>query len=293
MFILPELHDSYKSHVSIGTSHLRDKKVAVVGIAKNVGDTLYNCLNQLKIKCRKLSCFIYENNSADNTKDLIKHYSETSHHFDNFTFLSEDIDLYGYEADKQNNSRSPKRLQVLSYARNICKDFIKNTYSDYDYVIVVDMDFTHFLLNGIYNSFGWISENIDSIDAMAGFSYVKVYRPNPDNPSITEEHLSNYDSWAYRHTWWEDLSKRYILKKDNPFTLDPMLWFAVWSPLIGSKPFKVNSAFGGACIYKTSKYLIGQYDDYDCEHVTFHRSINYESDNFNLYVNPSQLMMLN
>lgn len=291
MQILPEFQKEYNSKVDLGKKYLNNKKVIVSGLVKNSEAKIVSCLNQLSNiadNSSALSCFLYENNSTDNTKEILNTYSETNNKYDNFNFYSEDISLPNIP-----HGRSSNRLKVLSYARNICKDFIKNTYLDYDYVVVVDMDFVSISLDGIYNSFGWFAQQQEQIDAMAGFSFITVQRPNPDNPSLIENHLSNYDSWAYRHNWWEDLTKRFMLdNKTQAFTFDPMLWFSAWTPLVGACPIRVNSAFGGCCIYKTNQYVSGQYEDYDCEHVTFHKSLYFDS-NFNLYVNPSQIMMLN
>lgn len=295
MFILPEFQETYTSKVEAGKKFVNNKKICIVGTIRDAEKTVYSCLNSLKIECSKLSCFLYENDSVDNTKSLLEQYKTDQNTFDDFTYISDHIQFLDQNQQNINvpNNRSNLRLKILSYARNICKDFVKNTYADYDYIIVADMDYKFLSINGLYNSFGWISENKSDIDAMAGFSFIKVQRPNPNNPSLTEEHLSNYDSWAYRQNWWEDLSKRFALNKDNPFTMEPMLWFNAWIPLIGAMPIKVNSAFGGCAIYRTDKYLMGQYEDYDCEHVCFHKSINFVTDNFNMYANPSQIMMLN
>jgi hypothetical protein len=48
----------------------------------------------------------------------------------------------------------------------------------------------------------------------------------------------------------------------------------------------MNSAFGQLAVYETHYYLLGTYSGTDCEHVTFHRSIN-EQAYFEFGLNPS------
>ena len=70
-----------------------------------------------------------------------------------------------------------------------------------------------------------------------------------------------------------------------------MYWFQWWLPIPGSPPIKVNSAFGGCCIYKTDKYLSGRYNGSNCEHVTLHGDIFVNNEGqFNLFANPSMVM---
>jgi hypothetical protein len=71
-----------------------------------------------------------------------------------------------------------------------------------------------------------------------------------------------------------------------------MLWFGFWIPPKGSAPIKINSGFGGMAIYKTKFYLIGNYSGVDCEHVTFHYDIVNKNSKFNLFLNPSQVMLM-
>ncbi|NBQ17257.1 hypothetical protein EBU24_03000 [bacterium] len=101
--------------------------------------------------------------------------------------------------------------------------------------------------------------------------------------------LWNYDSWACRMSWWTNLQTYNI--SNFPQT-DPMLWFGFWIPPKGSAPMKINSGFGGMTIYKTKFYLIGNYSGVDCEHVTFHYDIVKKNSKFNLFLNPSQVMLM-
>ena len=123
---------------------------------------------------------------------------------------------------------------------------------------------------------------------MAGIAYEIKYQkykdPSDKSGYISVPYLWNYDSWAFRFNLWDDTQLYY-----KAYFRDPMTWFGLWQPPIGSDIIPVYSAFGGSCIYRTPKYIKGNYEGPDCEHVNFHKSmLDY---NFALYMNPSQFMV--
>jgi hypothetical protein len=181
--------------------------------------------------------------------------------------------------------KDPERIKALAEYRTKVQEYIRTNWSDYDYVILIDTDFVDFSAYGLLNTFGWLTNN--NIDAMAGFSY--TFKPL----TITGHYaynIWNYDSWAYRESWWRDLELEPVYSSLQNYP--KMLWFGLRVLPKGVFPTKINSAFGGMVVYKMKDYLIGEYDHYDCEHVTFHRSISTKNKSFNLFINPSQIMLL-
>jgi hypothetical protein len=274
--ILPEFEEEYNKNIEIGGEFLSNKKIAILGLVRDVDSVLghnIKYINQLSSMCERVSYFIYENDSIDNTVVVLK---EINKNITNFHYISEQLSLKKYGQVKTKN-----RVTNLAKHRNLCLEYAKNNFQETDFIIVLDLDFRWANIEGILNSFGLISKT-NQIDGMAGFSF--EIKPNPFSPQ--KNMLWNYDSWAYRGNWWDDLHKH--INKYNG--LDPMIWFGFWQPVIGSCPIQVNSAFGGCCIYKTNKFLIGKYEDYDCEHVCFHKYLA-ERCSFKLFVNPSQIML--
>jgi hypothetical protein len=174
-----------------------------------------------------------------------------------------------------------ERTNALAEYRNRLKDYVKQHLADYDFIIVSDMDFVDFSDLGCYNSFGWLARHPDTIDAVAGnsFEYKNVTLAN-------QKSLWNYDSWAFRYTWWNQLP---VL---DSMTYNGMLWFGFFIMPVGSPIIPVNSAFGGMTIYKTNQFIQATYDGYDCEHVCFHYSLKQNIPSFQLVLNPSQIMLL-
>jgi len=267
----------YKKYVSEGIEFAKDKKIIVAGLCRSAEEYLSNNINFLDSYISKLfqdyRILLFENDSIDNTKQIL---SELSNNNEKIITLSKDFNRPQFGTVK-----SKDRIDALAEYRTIIQSYIKDNYSDYDYVILVDTDFLDISIAGLLNSFGWISTT--NIDAMAGFSY-----------SFKNVHgryfIWNYDSWAYRENWWEDLESHpdYTEVQQYP----AMTWFGYKIHRRGSPPIKVNSAFGGSCIYKMSDYLLGAYSSTDCEHVTFHKSILDKNPKFNLSVNPSQIMLV-
>lgn len=272
-FILPEFIKDYHATIEQGKLHLKQKKIIITGLTRNNEKKLEKNIRDLQKLSDDVKFFIYENDSSDKTKNLLKAIKKDNANFD---YLSEDLQLKSFGQVKD-----LERTNNLSLHRNKCVNHIKKYHKDTDYTVVIDLDFDSISLNGIFHSFGKLREN-KNIHAIAGFSY--EIKDTKNNDKI----LWNYDSWAFRLNWWEDLQKYYLHYKT-----DPMYWFGLFKPPIGSDLMPVNSAFGGCGIYKTNIFIKGNYSGEDCEHVTFHKSLKNKIKNFQLFVNPSQIMMLN
>lgn len=269
LIILPEFQEDFHEKENKGKEIAKTKNIAIIGLCRNVADKLQKNIKTLNgMDTNSTSFYIYENDSDDGTPEILEN-------------LSQNIDL-NYKSEKlyriqYGPVKSAQRTSNLAEYRNRCLEYAKENFADKDYIVVMDLDFVDFSTAGFYHSLCHL-EN-DDVDAMAGFSY----EPKSMNDAVF---AWNYDCWAFRWYNWED---QQLYFKETKF--NSMLWFGFWQPNIGSPPLKVNSAFGGSCIYKTDKYLNGHYTGEDCEHVTFHKSLKENNDKFQLYVNPAQTML--
>jgi hypothetical protein len=262
-----------------GEKYLQNKRITIISLARNIDNHIntniplvYNFLTDLGIVCNWI---IFENDSIDNTKISLQNLSKKN---TNIHVISENLSREHYGPVK-----STERIQALSEYRNKAQKYANNISSDF--VLVLDLDFIDINLEGILNSFGWLSID-DNIHAIAGNSF--EYKKGLTSSDPNAYNLWNYDSWAFRNNWWTDLHNSRPAPNN---TIDPMLWFGLWIPPTGSRPIKVNSAFGGSCIYRSNIYFKGNYDYQDCEHVCFHYSLSKVSNNFTLVLNPSQQML--
>lgn len=280
--ILPEFEQLYFDKIELGKNFIKDKKIIILGLVRNLENSLYDnivSISTISKYCSNISFFLYENDSIDNTANVLK---KCKSEIKNFNYLSDTLNLRSFDhktIESKLELKSIERTLNLAKHRNMCLSYLRDKHDKFDFVIVMDMDFEKFSLDGILNSFGWFSENY--ADALVGTSLQFKHL-------FTSEHkdLWNYDCWAYRGSWWEDLQKY-----SNHHSYDPMLWFGFWQLPIGSKPIQVNSAFGGIGIYKTEDILSVEYDGYDCEHVCLHKNLKDKYPNYKLCINPSQLML--
>jgi hypothetical protein len=263
-----EFKNNYIANINAGIDAACKTSINIVCLARNLGNCLFRNLSivedHIAKKFKNYNIFVYENDSTDNTVEELYRYKQTSNRF---SFFSENRNVRHLPL-----SKSKERTENLAYCRNQCVSFVKNQELT-DYTIVLDIDFIGLHVDGLFNSFGILTKD-NQIHAMAGNSF--LYQKHPTQEGYV---LTNYDSWAFRHNWWLDYQGE-------------MFWFLHWKPPIGSAPFRINSAFGGACIYRTVDYLKGTYHGNDCEHVEFHKSLHSNIKNFNLFINPSQLILM-
>ena len=272
----PILEIPYNNTIKTGKEILKGKKVVFSMLTRNTGKILEKNINKIiqmiDWYVEEWKFVIYENDSTDNTKEVIAKLAQKQPF--SFIYKTETHDRKQYSQTKE-----PERIKALAEYRNINLEFIKNNLPEYDYVVVCDSDFVDFSEDGFFHSIG-ILEN-SNISAICGNSFqLKIMN------KVMK--LWNYDCWAYRNTWWQDLNST-----KNPYIDDKMLWFGFWILPVGSAPSVVNSAFGGMAIYYKDVYIQGKYDSLDCEHVMFHWDLTRKIENFSLALNPSQIMLMN
>lgn len=260
-----EFIDEYFNRIDHGKEKAKNTTIGIFGIARNLGKRCVKNLNKVLSfgqNFKDCSFFIYENDSKDETNTRINDWSKNK---DNVIFLSEKLGERYMPL-----SKSHTRTNNLARCRNVCKKLAIDKNYKFDYALVIDLDFIDVSTNGLFNGLSYIN---NSINAVCGNSF---FEKEFDGG---KKMITNYDSWAYRHTWWMD-------KQES------MLWFQFWLPPVGSPPIMVNSAFGGSCWYQSEYFLSGEYSGGDCEHVNFHKDIKQKNPQFHMYLNPSQIMLV-
>lgn len=139
--------------------------VIICGVVKNAATHLKKNMDmalQLGSKCTTFKIVIYENNSSDATKSILSDYSTHP----NFKIIMEDISaedikrnssIWAYTA--VTGSDHPCRMEQIAHARNRLIDEIKqDSYTDFNYVVMIDFDAQYFLIDGILNSLQLVQE---------------------------------------------------------------------------------------------------------------------------------------
>lgn len=212
----------FMSNVQVFSATISEK-VLICGICRNIEDAIPNTIRSIQELGSQFSDYrviIYENNSTDNTKSLMRDWAKKDSHL---IYISEQ--LSSRRLAKESSMQINNRYEKIARARNIVLDVaMKKSFDDYKYVIWADLDFLE----------PWdIASTVDTIlhpqqewDAVLAYgAYDLLALRSPELPIGFE---------LVGATYWKQLDE---LKQQ--FILDPN---GPWK--------KVYSAFGGMGIYK-------------------------------------------
>jgi hypothetical protein len=240
----PEFADDYREMCKRGREIAAETSVAFVFLARNAMPWLPRTLDMLEqtAACFKSwSAFAMENDSADETKDVLAAWQDGQQRH---------ASLNNYGRPHLNFTKVQARTHALAQYRNACVQFVKNGELP-DHVIVFDADpFGGWSIDGVMNSVGHISSG--KWWGLASYSWCEM---RTNDGSVVPAH---YDAWACRWTWWQERSHD---------------WFFMYHPPVGSRPVEMNSAFGQLAVYDGKHFVRGVYSGDTCEHVPYHRSI--------------------
>lgn len=230
-------------------------KAVFVGCAKDIEKELHHSLKDMVRLANEFEDYvilIYENDSSDKTVSVIREFSKKNAKVK----LISETHVPG------------TRTQRLAHGRNILLAMAKTHYSNYDFLVMMDMDYTR--------------SNTESI--------LKVAETMPvDYSGVTAVSRNTYyDWWAFRST---DLQLNYDCHKDKPLQEQHgncQTWKSQYGHELNKKLRKVESAFNGIGVYRLSnippeaKYVGETIDGKEvCEHVSFNSYLK------NLYVDPN------
>lgn len=259
----PEYADDYQKAVDIGRETAKDLDAVIVGIARNAMPVLINTLAlaaEVAKGFRSAAMYVFENDSADQTTDVLKNVAQ-SHPW----FFSEHETLGGIDS----RGFEPERTQRLAYCRNKCLEWVRSHAAKTAWTIVLDLDPARgFSVDGVFNSIAQLGRlSLANFPAKpGGMASYSLFR--------TPQGVAHYDAWAARPpSWWRDR------RNEIGFT-----WFSSFLPPVGSPPCPMNSAFGGLAVYRTEAFLAGGYSGEDCEHVPHHRRMRQAG--YQMYLNP-------
>ena len=244
------------------------EKVLICTVVKNVEATIRKNI-QLAIKTgqyfSQYHIIIYENNSQDNTKAILKHIDHP-----NVSITSEDISQNEFlHIQKQYNDThngALTRIEQICFARNKVLQAINTpTYDHFTHVIWIDMDAKNWSIKGVLDSF----EKQDIWDVVYGASYQKYY----DYFALRIQHnsLLNLGTEIMGEKWWHELNKIQLqfnvkkpfqpqIKITTPITKQKNTYQLIQKKLVSFIPLEntektqgllpVLSAFNGIGIFK-------------------------------------------
>ena len=261
-----EFLDLFRDVRDEGSRWADDAKIVVCGMARNIGGILpvtFHRLGNIVELFRDYALVIVENDSTDNTKQLLADFAKDNRH--HVTISSTD---YGWE---HLHGFEPTRVQRYATLRNQFREIARDKHPDADVVLVVDMDlWGGWSLDGLLNGCGWL-QRYKHAACMASTSLFE-HRFFSEGPG-----WGHYDTWALRIYGWKHRLAA---------------WKTLWVPPPGHEPIPVCSAFGGAALYRPEAFYKHAYAsiDGDIEHSGLHSSM--AADGWSIYLNPAQRSLM-
>ena len=212
-------------------------KIAFIGIVKD-GES-YIQKNIEYVHTLGHDIYIVENNSKDDTKNILKHLEQRGTVKKNITLDLDNTSALDLCYNESLNDLCPKRVRRLAYIRQHGLDYVlKSSHINYDYICAIDLDFISFDKQKFMDMVAHLEQN-KNVDGIFG--------------------MSNY-------TFLFDLP--YDYKAVRPYSALPCIFLKF------KKYVKVDSAFSGFGIYRTSSIIkTGARYDYETikhiEHVHF------------------------
>lgn len=246
---------------------LHECELVIVGNIRNGAKTIgheIECLCQATQNFRRVSFFIVESDSSDDTVGKLELLKSTIPNFEFATMGSL-------------STQMPKRTQRLAHCRNraLQEVFTNKSYASIDYVAVADLDGVNEILSAEAIQTCW--------DTDVAWDVV----------TANQEGLY-YDIWTLRHPDWcpGDCWKQYRQLLGH-FGREEAAEVAVASKMVhldrGTGFIEVDSAFGGFGIYERNAYISGRYNGLDEEgneisdHIPFHAEL--KAKGFRIYIN--------
>jgi Cryptococcal mannosyltransferase 1 len=269
--VTADLGDREHPSVPIPTGpSIRRRNLVIAGTLRDASQhlpQLRETIQRIRQGFHLLRIVLYENDSMDNTADILRQWNETA-----FPGL---VDLMA----ERRVRASRGRVQILARARNAILDRLRMYQDEGIYVLMMDMDEVNYHLNHLDECFhlppGWgdccantyaLYYDLFALRTMDDWMPCDVWSKEDCGHDTQEEH----DVWiGGRH--------RHIPAS--------------------SSPIQVHSCFGGAALYDYTQLASLTSLRYGfeidrklvCEHVLFHTAIRTQKKDFKMYIQPKFL----
>jgi hypothetical protein len=221
-----------KSGSNKKTNKLSDSTVIICGIVRNCCRNLkknIRTINQICDLAKEYHVVIFENDSVDNTKQILSEWKEKRK---NIHISLNDFNTVTIprKTTTVNPLFSVHRVEKMAHYRNYYMDYIEKENLPGDYVLVVDLDVHKIYLNGVIDTFSlnydWDAITANGISRAPSAFFRKRY----------------YDTYAMIECGQETIPQTEYSIKTTQYK---------WAFLKPGMPLiRVASAFGGLSVYK-------------------------------------------
>ena len=258
-------------------SHL-DRTIIICGIVRNAERGLKRNIPEIKRLCQMskgYKVFVYENDSTDMTKKLLKewHDSDPANVFVSLNDTSAQPTIPSVsDVPSINPFYSQKRIDKMAKLRNAYMQFVDDMGWSADYFVVVDLDVARISADNIMSSF--VREDWDAVTAFGYSTSPKLKRRYHDTYALTE-----------------------LGDEENPQTEEKIIRNSEkYANLNDGDPWvRVFSAFGGLAIYRFESIKGVRYEALEnndprvqvkCEHYSIYYQMKRRGFD-RVYINPA------
>lgn len=243
------------------------KRIVFCGLCRDIGHIISKNIELFEKTGKYFKDYriiLFENDSKDNTRDIIKQKRSKNDKIilldcgeQNPNCIYKDKRMYDY------GSLSSKRIERMSHFRNQYMNYINTFLSDYEYVMMMDMD-----LEGYFNYYGLMEtiakDNWDAVFSNGRMGMVGTF-------GFMD---CMYDGMAY-----VDHTTPIEKIANNQSSIEVFKKFIKMQTL-NDKWIPVKSAFNGCGIYKMSSIKnISFRPNYSCEWIGFHHQMSINGHN--------------
>ena len=258
-------------------SHL-DRTIIICGIVRNAERGLKRNIPEIKRLCQMskgYKVFVYENDSTDMTKKLLKewHDSDPANVFVSLNDTSAQPTIPSVsDVPSINPFYSQKRIDKMAKLRNAYMQFVDDMGWSADYFVVLDLDVARISADNIMSSF--VREDWDAVTAFGYSTSPKLKRRYHDTYALTE-----------------------LGDEENPQTEEKIIRNSEkYANLNDGDPWvRVFSAFGGLAIYRFESIKGVRYEALEnndprvqvkCEHYSIYYQMKRRGFD-RVYINPA------
>jgi hypothetical protein len=231
---MADINRAYISEEIIdGKQKMRNSSVSICSIVRDCGSNLKRNIRKVEI-LRSLfkdsEIVVFENDSIDNTKEVLKEWERDFKNIHVFTdtFGSKTIPSRG--SIKGNPFYSISRIEKMVIYRNKYLKYLNTQGLEKDFVMVIDLDISDFDIDGVAHSFGTKTE-WDCITA--------------NGTSVSSRFRRQYHD-AYALIEFDKLNQ---VQTEQSIRINRIRYSYLHE---GMPLFPVDSAYGGMAIYKWS-----------------------------------------
>ena len=237
-----------------GNEIANQSTLVMCGLCRDIEQSVSKNIHLLEVvgsRFRDYRIVLFENDSKDRTLERLR---EHSIHNERIVVLSQS---FGDQAMNSYGPISQKRIDRMAHFRNQYLDYVKQNLSDFDLVMMLDMD-----VEGYFNIDGLMEvvANQDQWDGVFCNGITSV----PGTFGLVE---AMYDGFAYLGA--EESFENCISSKGASL---PTMLRRLWNmQFLSEKWIPVKSAFNGAGIYKMKMIQQSKFpSNYTCEWIGFH-----------------------